>query len=192
MLGFLRGARRPSPGEALAFERFVLEVRCVAGALTQTSRFGMSQSPLELGDDAQLAAALASLTAAAKAHLHRGDDLLTLVERAMPIGDAGFASGCRPDTGLSLLRAIAMAELLQTEAARYSGLPDLRCAADEAMSRLAGAYLQRLGGVLPNDVARAFPRFAHAVRARQPRSRRASTPAAAPSALGAIAAAVRR
>lgn len=191
MLGFLRGTRRPSPGEALAFERFALEVRCVAGSLARTSRYGGIQSPLDLGDDARAGAALASLAAAAKAHLHRGDDLLTLVERVMPLLDAPFASGGRADAGLSLLCAIAMAELLQTEAARYTGLPELRSAADEAIDRLASAYVLRFGAAVCGDVARAFPRFAHAVRALHAGARRAGASGTGPSALGSLASARR-
>lgn len=131
------------------FERFAVEVRSVAAVLAAGHRFVAEDGArLDFGDPRQAEFGLLGLSTAAKQHLRRGEDLLTLVERIMAMVDAGrpgvpgaqgFAAGLR------LLCAIAMAELLGEEAGRYRRDPRVRELADSSMERLAESFGRRLG-----------------------------------------------
>jgi hypothetical protein len=165
MLAFLRPERRPSIGEAQSFERFKVGVQNVASTLSSAQR-GAAGGPPErdILDGEPVALLLDRLRAAAREHLHRSDDLLTLVERVTATDSVGGTSLARVARAHDVFAAIAMAELLQHEARRYRRLRTLRAAADDAMRRLARAFASHLGPAVPSEVGRAFPRFAAAVR----------------------------
>jgi hypothetical protein len=106
---------------------------------------------------------------AAKAHLHRGEGLFALIDRADAMIDAtggvARAGGGKMDVGLQVLRAIAMAEVLDDEArGRFARNAALRALADGTMAQLVAGFIARFGGSLPTEVQRAFPRFATALR----------------------------
>lgn len=154
------------PDEANVFR--VKEALSVATALMRSSRFvGDAGSALSLRDPRGAEFGLLGLSTAAKQHLQRGEDLLTLVERSVAMMDAGIrrqTTGTRIDAGLHLLRAIAMAELLGEEADKYRRDTRIREMADRSIARLAEGFVTRFGTNVPEDVARVFPHFAAAVR----------------------------
>jgi len=166
MLTLLR-PQTPAPAEERMFERFAIDVRTVAMTLSYSRRFAVDgRSELDLRDARQAEFGILGLTTAAKQHLRRGEDLLTLVERIMAMIDAGRSRGpgvTRFEAGLHLLCAVAMAELLQEESARYRRDKRLRELADSSMARLSDAFVSRFGSGLPEEVTRVFPRFAQAV-----------------------------
>ena len=162
----------PSRAEVQSFECFAIEIRTVASALAYSARLSVDDHPeSDFFDAAQASHEFVSLTAAATQNLHRGDDLLTLVERLTGVESAGPGSGVARSprgTGLHLLCVIAKAELLQREAARYRHDTRLSELAESSMARLADGYVIRFGSRLPDGIIRAFPGFAHAVRREPP------------------------
>lgn len=165
----LRRPQSPAPAEEQTFERFAVDVRTVATALAHSRRIAADGgSELDLRDPRQAEFGILGLSTAAKQHLmRRGEDLLTLVERLTAMIDADRSGGpgrtCF-EASLHLVCAVAMAEFLQEEAARYRRDVRLREVADSTMARLADGFVICFGSRLPDEVARAFPRFALGVR----------------------------
>jgi hypothetical protein len=163
-----RARRLPSEAERRVFNLFAFDVARVGKLLSQTKHPDLGVGlPLDLGKSEQVELVLLSLRLAAKDHLRRGEDLLALLKRidAMLDASGGRSSQSTVDAGLSLLRAIARAELLQEESRqRYPQHVALRETTDTATAALARGFVTRFGAHLPRELQRAFPRFAAARR----------------------------
>lgn len=162
-----RAPRLPSEAEQRVFNLFASDVTRVGKLMSQTRQpdLGVGAS-LDLGKSEQVELVLHSLRFAAKDHVRRGESLLVLLGRidAMLEASGGRSSQSTVDTGLSLLRAIARAELLQEESRqRYPRHAALRAATDSATAAFVRGFVSRFGARLPHELERAFPRFAEAV-----------------------------
>jgi len=151
------------------FDLFAVEAKGFGATLLQSSRLVIRGGQcLDLTDPQHIELAILSIQTAAKQHLRRGEDLLTLVARVMEMIEASThrpEAGVKTDVGLHALRAIAMAELLQQEArTRFSKLASLGELARDALACLVRGFAMRFGSSLPPEIERVFPRFAQAVR----------------------------
>ncbi len=175
MLRFLiPRARRPSDAEQRVFEYFAAEIRRVARRSGRGARLSVaSGSLIDLGTTAGAEFARAALESAARDHVRRQEDLLALIERLGAMIDAGgrrYEPASSIDSGLQLVRAVAMSELLACEAAtRFSGHSPTVARAEAALECLAEALAGRIETTASAAVARAFPRFTRALAAARPR-----------------------
>ena len=113
-----RAPRLPSEAEQRVFSRFAFDVTRVGKLMSQTKQPDLGVgAPLDLGKSEQVELVLLSLRIATRDHVRRGERLLVLLGRidAMLDASGGRSSESTVDTGLSLLRAIVRAELLQEE-----------------------------------------------------------------------------
>src|SRR5215471_642063 len=156
--------RAPSRDEQCVFELFAVEAKSLGVALMQSKRLAVpGGSSLDLTDTRHVELALLSVATAARQHLRRNEDLLAFVERVTAMVEASTRRpgvGLKTDVGLHVLRAIAMAELLQQEATRFSGDAKLQAMARDAQTSLASGFIARFGTRLPPVITRVFPRFA--------------------------------
>ena len=161
----------PSPAEQVVLESFAREATALGRALVETRQLRLERcASLDLANSANVEFLLLSIRMAAKAHLRRGEGLFALIDRADAMVDAArgaarVAAGGKMDVGLQVLRAIAMAEVLDEESrGRFARNAALRALADATMTQLVAGFAARFGGTLPAEVQRAFPRFAAALR----------------------------
>ncbi len=159
----------PSYAERTVFDMFAYQAAHVSGQLAQGKqlRVGAGAS-VDLAQSDEVELVLLSARTAARDHARRGEDLLALIERLSAMLNAspsGRSGDWKTDAGLHLLRAIAIAELLERESTvRFAQHAPLRRLADATTAELVVGFLARFGGSLPAEVQRAFPRFARALR----------------------------
>jgi hypothetical protein len=157
----------PSEHEQTVFDLFGLDVIRVGKALVANKQLALGVgAPVDLGKSDQVEFVLLTIRVAARDHLRRGEDLLTLLDRVDAMLDS--STGRRStedgiDVGLCLLHVIAKSELLQEESRkRFARHAPLRNLADKASAELVRGFVARFGGELPKEIQRAFPRFSGA------------------------------
>jgi hypothetical protein len=152
----------------MVFDIFAAQAAQLGGVLVQSKELRLGSAPVDLGRSEEVEHVLLSLRAAAKDHARRGEDLLTLIERLdamLKASVSGRPMNGKTDAGLYVLRAVAIAELLQQESAqRFAGHAPLNRLAEATATQLAQGFLARFGGNLATDVQRVFPRFARRLR----------------------------
>ena len=154
-----------SSARARTQELFAVEVRGVGVTLTQTARLVVpGGAALDLSSPEQAEFARLSLQAVARQHLRRDEDLCALVERISAMLQASTRRSRGPaklDAGLHLVRAIAMAELLEQDTRADAADGPLARGAAEFLAR---GFAARLGVLLPEQAELLFPAFAAMLR----------------------------
>jgi CRP/FNR family cyclic AMP-dependent transcriptional regulator len=157
-----------SSARARTQELFAVEIRGVGVTLTQTARLVVpGGAALDLSSPEQAEFARLSLQAVARQHLRRDEDLRALVERITAMLQASTRRSRGPaklDAGLHLVRAIAMAELLEQDARADAADGPLARGAVESLAR---GFAARLGVLLPEQAELLFPAFAAMLRRAQ-------------------------
>lgn len=176
---FLR--REPSLDETRVFTALAADATSLGSLLRRNQRIVLDQDAgvdLANGDEREILAA--ALRAGTTMYLRGGEDLLTLVERLNRMMEASHPrrdGSPRVDLGISLLRAIAIVELLDTEAReRFPTSQPLAKLAGESGRALALGFVSALGTDVPADLKRAFPLFARSVRDAAEGRRTSTTP----------------
>jgi hypothetical protein len=164
---FLR--REPSTDETRVFTALAADAASLGALLRRNQRIVLDQgSGVDLADGNEREILAAALRAGTAMHLRGGEDMLTLLERLNRMIEASNPrrdGSPRADLGISLLRAIAIVELLDAEARERfpTSQPLAKLAADSARA-LAQGFVAAMGTEVPADLKRAFPRFARTVR----------------------------
>lgn len=156
--------REPTVDESRVLNALAADAISLGELLQRTPRVKLDAGDaVDLGDGDEREILAAALRAGAAQHLRSGGDLLALVERLdrMLGASAGRRDiGRRADLGIVLLRAMAIAELLDAEShQRYPHATALAHLATDATHALARGYTRVLGQDVPPDLRRAFPRF---------------------------------
>jgi hypothetical protein len=162
-------SRSPSPAEQTVFDMFAHKAAHVGRSLAQSKRLSLGSGPaVDLTQSEQVELVLLSLRSGAKDHVKRGEDLLTLIERVgamLNVSPRARGGEGTTDVGLHLMRAIAIAELLQQESTqRFARHEPLRRLAEATMTQVVQGFVARFGGNIASEIQRAFPRFARTIR----------------------------